>query len=127
LVITEPVTITNALTNGTPAAATQINTGDPNTKALILKGTSSIPTNKAPNAVATLSAWWKVDALTGLTNGQGIDSFPDSSGNSHTLTQGTGSKQPIYTTNALNSLPVATFTAANVTSWTGPSFGCPTP
>lgn len=58
---------------------------------------------------AGMLAWYKADAITGLTNGAAVASWPDSSGNGYTQTQSTTANQPVYTSNALNSKPGVTF------------------
>lgn len=55
-----------------------------------------------PASVSGLHAWWKADAITGLSDNATISSWSDSSGNSRTLT---ASGNPTYQTNELNSLP----------------------
>lgn len=57
-------------------------------------------------------AWYKADAITGLSDGDPIDTWPDSSGNSRDLTQ-TGTARPLYKTGIVNSLPVARFDGSN--------------
>jgi hypothetical protein len=56
-------------------------------------------------AGSTLSAWYKADSLS-LSDGDGVASWADSSGNGHTLNQSVGSRQPTFQTNELNGLPV---------------------
>ena len=57
-------------------------------------------------------AWYKADAITGLSDGDPIDTWPDSSGNGRDLTQ-TGTARPLYKTGIVNSLPVARFDGSN--------------
>ncbi len=61
------------------------------------------------NQSATLSGWYKADAITGLSDGDAVASWVDSSGQGNTLTQSTASAKPSYQTNELNSLPVVRF------------------
>ena len=56
-----------------------------------------------------LAGWYKADAITGLSDGDAVDSWVDSSGNGNTLTQSTSGAKPSYETNELNSLPVVRF------------------
>lgn len=62
----------------------------------------------APDAVSGLAAWFKADALA-LADAAAVSSWTDSSGNARHATQGTGSKQPTYRTNVVNSKPVVRF------------------
>ena len=56
-----------------------------------------------------LAGWYKADAITGLSDGDAVDSWVDSSGNGNTLTQSTSGAKPSYETNEVNSLPVVRF------------------
>lgn len=56
-----------------------------------------------------LAGWYKADAITGLTDGDAVASWVDSSGQGNTLTQSTSGAKPSYETNELNSLPVVRF------------------
>jgi hypothetical protein len=53
-------------------------------------------------------AWYKADAITGLSDNDPIDTWPDSSGNGIDLTQ-TSTARPLYKTGIVNGLPVARF------------------
>ena len=56
-----------------------------------------------------LVGWYKADAIVGLTDGQYVTTWTDSSSAGHdmALLGGTG---PVYNTNVINGLPVVTFT-----------------
>jgi hypothetical protein len=108
------VYVTNALASGTPAAASQINTGDPNTKALILKGNTFTPASLLPNQITGLFAWYKADAIVGLTDGQSVTSWLDSSGNANTL--GSVNTAPLYKVNQVNGLPSVVFAGNGTTT-----------
>ena len=56
-----------------------------------------------------LAGWYKADAITGLSDGDAVASWVDSSGNGNTLTQSTTAAKPSYQTNELNSLPIVRF------------------
>jgi sugar lactone lactonase YvrE len=56
-----------------------------------------------------LRAWYKADAITGVADGGAVASWPDSSGNGNTATQGTGANQPLYRANRANGLPGVEF------------------
>jgi hypothetical protein len=56
-----------------------------------------------------LAGWYKADAITGLSDGDAVASWVDSSGQGNTLTQSTSGAKPSYETNELNSLPVVRF------------------
>lgn len=70
---------------------------------------ASIPSTFNPATLAGIKLWLKADAITGLTDGQAVSSWIDSSGNGFNATQGNGSYQPIYKTNIKNGLPVVRF------------------
>jgi hypothetical protein len=57
----------------------------------------------------TLAGWYKADAITGKNDGDDIDSWVDSSGNSNTLTQTQAGADPSYQTDEINSLPIVRF------------------
>ncbi len=102
--------ITNAVA-GVAGLATQINTGNPQTEGLIIKGATATNIAVQPNALsgAKLEAWWKADAIVGLNDGDLVASWTDSSGNGRTLTQTVAGSKPTYKTNILNSLPAVRF------------------
>jgi hypothetical protein len=60
-------------------------------------------------------AWFKANAISGVTNGGAVASWPDYSGNGYSATQGAPSQQPTYVTNAMNGLPVLRFNTTNST------------
>lgn len=74
----------------------------------------------SPSDLANIRLWLKADAITGLNDNDNISTWEDSSANGYDVTQGTGTKQPTYQTNELNSLPVVRFdggdTLTNMTS-----------
>lgn len=100
-------TVTNAAVSGTPGTPFQINTGDPNTKGLIIKGNTYVPAGELPNTIANLKAWYKADSLS-LNDGDAISTWADSSGNgfdaSSTLTA-----RPLYKVNIVNGKPAILF------------------
>lgn len=59
------------------------------------------------------TAWYKADAITGLTDGAQIASWVDSSGNGLSATQATGIGRPLYRTGLMNGLPVAEFLSSD--------------
>ena len=65
--------------------------------------------------------WLKADAITGLTNGATVGTWPDCSGWSNNATQGTQGQQPLYIANALNGLPVVRFNPTNDQDFSLPS------
>lgn len=67
-----------------------------------------------PSVVAGLVAWWKADAITGLTDGSAVASWLDSGQNGYTATQSTGANKPTYKTAIQNALPIVRF---NGTTW----------
>jgi hypothetical protein len=56
-----------------------------------------------------LAGWYKADAITGLSDGDAVASWVDSSGRGNTLTQSTSGAKPSYETNEVNSLPIVRF------------------
>lgn len=88
---------------------TQINTGSPNTKGLIIKGNSGSFT---PDDISGLSAWYKADAISGLNDGDSVSTWEDSGSNNYDLTQ-SGSARPTYQTDEINNLPVVRFASAS--------------
>jgi Concanavalin A-like lectin/glucanases superfamily len=52
-----------------------------------------------------LSLWLKADAITGLTNGQGVATWTDQSPSGNNATQATSANRPVYTTGLQNGLP----------------------
>jgi hypothetical protein len=73
--------------------------------------------------VAGYTAWYDATLITGVADGAALSSWPDSSGNGHTLTQATGANQPTYykttTAKLLNGQPAVWFNAGQVMATTG--------
>lgn len=65
-------------------------------------------TTGGPGTVSGLIAWWKAEDLA-LSDGDPVTSWADASGNSHTLTQSTSGKKPLYQTNEISGLPAVVF------------------
>lgn len=63
-----------------------------------------------PNLLSELFAWYKADSLS-LSDGDPISTLADSDSGTYSLTS-SGAARPTYTANALNSLPVMTFSGA---------------
>lgn len=61
-----------------------------------------------PASLPGLVLWLKADAITGLNDGDAIDTWTDSSANGNNAT-GTTTTRPIYKTNIVNSKPVVRF------------------
>lgn len=76
-------------------------------------GTNSAAVSATPLFSKSLKSWFAANLLTGLTNGQAVSDWPDSSGNGDDAIQTNAKLQPIYVTNAINGLPVVRFNAAN--------------
>lgn len=57
---------------------------------------------------ASTIAWYKADAITGLSDGDPVGTWNDSSGSGNSISQ-TGSARPTYKTSIINSLPVVRF------------------
>lgn len=58
--------------------------------------------------ITDLKAWYKADEIGGLSDGDPVTTWSDSSGNSVDLSQ-TGSARPTYKTSIINGLPVVRF------------------
>ena len=65
---------------------------------------------------ADLVTWYRADALTNLSSGAAVATWPDLSGMGYNATQGTVAKRPTYLTNAVNGFPAVRFNAANSTT-----------
>jgi hypothetical protein len=92
-------TIASALVQGTNMTITVNDGADTITLAAASSGGGGGGTGAAPNALTgapTLAAWYKADALTGLANGDPVDTWADSSGNARDLGQATSGKRPLY-------------------------------
>jgi hypothetical protein len=63
-------------------------------------------------SAGTLTAWYKADSLS-LSDGSGVASWTDSSGNGHDVAQSASARQPTFETNELNSKPVLRFDGSN--------------
>ena len=60
-------------------------------------------------------AWFKADAISGVTNGGTLTTWTDASGNGYNATQGTPGQAPTYVIKAMNGLPVVRFNTTNNT------------
>lgn len=69
-----------------------------------------LPTEPTPS-LTNMTAWWKADVITGLSDGDAVASWADSSGNGHTLVQSTGSLKPTYVAKSryMNNYPTVEF------------------
>jgi hypothetical protein len=64
-----------------------------------------------PSDVTGLRGWWKADAIVGLTDGQDVTTWEDSSASNN---DGTGAtNKPTYQTNEVNGLPCVRFVSAS--------------
>jgi hypothetical protein len=66
----------------------------------------------SPDDISGLWSWLKADAIGGLSDGDPITTWQDSSAANHDATA-SGGNRPVYKTNILNSLPVARLTRAS--------------
>jgi predicted alpha-1,6-mannanase (GH76 family) len=110
------VTITNVTTTGfTDTAVTNNRTYYYVVSAVNAagEGANSAPASASPSA---LVAWFRADAITGLTNGAGVSFWADSSGNGDYALQPLGASQPTYVSAAMNGLPAVRFNAASSSS-----------
>jgi len=65
--------------------------------------------------------WFQADAISGLTDGSAISTWPDSSGLNHHAT-GSGATRPLYQENVINGLPAVQFIGASGTYLDLPAF-----
>lgn len=65
----------------------------------------------APDDLADLTLWLKADAITGLSDGDPVDLWLDSSSAANHAEQATGGLQPTYETGEISGLPVVRFAA----------------
>jgi hypothetical protein len=66
----------------------------------------------APSDLASLRAWYKADAITGLSNNDPVSTWSDSSTSGWNATASSGDR-PTYITAAQNSLPIVRFSGSN--------------
>ncbi len=62
---------------------------------------------------STNMLWLKSDSITGLSNGDSVETWRDISGNANHLTQSTGTFQPVYVTNLQNGFAGLRFQTTN--------------
>lgn len=74
----------------------------------LINGVLSAASTPVPLTISGLALWLKADAITGLSDGDAISTWPDSSGNGKDAT-GTTTQRPTYKTDILNGKPVARF------------------
>jgi hypothetical protein len=65
-----------------------------------------------PDTVTGLYQWLKADAIAGLSDGDPVATWEDSSVNNRDAAQSNGSFRPTYETGELNSLPIVRFNGA---------------
>lgn len=64
-----------------------------------------------PSDVTGLRGWWKADAIVGLSDGEGITTWEDSSASNNDAAESTN--KPTYQTNEVNGLPCVRFASAS--------------
>lgn len=62
-----------------------------------------------PSDVPGLELWLDAEAITGLSDGAAVATWPDSSGNGRNVTQATGSLQPLWKQSIANGRPAVRF------------------
>lgn len=65
------------------------------------------------HSATAILAWFKADAGIGVTDGQGIPTWADQSGNGRHATRATAGEQPIYSTSIAGGGPAVRFTTAS--------------
>jgi len=66
-----------------------------------------------PKNVAGLKAWYKADNITGLSDGEAVATWGDSSASGYDATQSNSLYRPLYKTNIINGKPVVRFDGSN--------------
>ncbi len=74
-----------------------------------------VPVSSMKSAAGGLKFWLKADAITGLSSGSAVLSWPDSSGFGNSASQATANQQPLWIANALGGQPVVRFDGLNDT------------
>ena len=69
--------------------------------------------NEVSETAGTHVVWFDANAITGLTNGAAVASWPDIGGNGVNATQTVVGQQPVYVTGAINGYPAVRFAGAN--------------
>ena len=75
----------------------------------LLGAGASGATGFSPSDVSGLKLWLKADAIVGLSDGDPVTTWADSSGEGRDAAQATASKKPTYQTAELNGKPVVRF------------------
>ena len=94
---------------GTSYVWVQVPSFSPATTICAFWGNPAASTSAAPDSIANLALWLKADAITGLNDGDTINTWNDSSTNTRNATRDAGA--PVFKTNALNGKPVVRFPA----------------
>lgn len=66
-----------------------------------------------PTDISGLMLWLKADAIVGLSDGDPVSTWEDSSTANNDFAQSTALQKPTYQTNELNSLPIVRFDGGN--------------
>jgi len=72
-----------------------------------------------PKSISSLRLWVAADFITGLSDGTGVETWSDLSGNGYHATQATEALRPIYKTNIINGKPVLRFASGQFLGITG--------
>ncbi len=116
----QPTVSTGA--NASPSAGLAVGTGAANNAAAKVSapaeaatgtGTARQPTISTGTDVPTadMEVWYKADAITGLSDGDLLTAWPDSSGNGYVTNQPISTHAPAYKTGIVNGKPVVRFSA----------------
>jgi hypothetical protein len=87
----------------------------------VLTNISGVPTitqsvstaSYTPSGDANVFAWFKADAIIGVTSGNAITTWPDSGPNGYTLSCYGGSQNPTWSSAVKNGLPAVVFASAS--------------
>jgi hypothetical protein len=105
------------LTNVASTAFTDANVASNETYYYVVSAVNTVgesaDSTEASVNPASLVAWFRADAITGLASGAPVSVWNDSSGNEYNASQPASPNQPVYVPDAMNGLPVVRFNATN--------------
>jgi predicted alpha-1,6-mannanase (GH76 family) len=105
------------ITNVTATSFTDTNVVNNRTYYYVVSAVNTVGessgSSQANASPSSLTAWFKADAIAGLSAGMPVPVWADSSGNGDNAMQVLSTNQPVYVVNAMNGLPVVRFNAVN--------------
>ena len=102
---------TNSLgiSDTTPFAKFSVSTSSPTRIGSIIRAFTTNSAGAQPDSISGLQLWLKADAIVGLSDGDLVATWEDSSSNNNDATQSTGGLKPVYKTNQVNGKAVVRF------------------